>query len=234
MSGLILIVEDEADLLTALDYNLQREGYSTRVASTGRAALEAAQLDPVPDLVLLDLMLPDMSGTEVCRQLRANERTKKMSVVMVTAKSEEIDRVVGFEVGADDYVVKPYSVRELILRVRAVLRRSRADTANVEETVFGVMRIDLPAHRLWVEDKEVRLTALEFRLVTTFHARRGRVQTRELLLSDVWGYQADVTTRTVDTHVKRLREKLGVAGQYIETVRGVGYRFRGHPDELGT
>ncbi len=234
MSGLILIVEDEADLLTALDYNLQREGYTTRVAATGQAALEAAQLDPVPDLVLLDLMLPDMSGTEVCRRLRSNERTKHMSVVMVTAKSEEIDRVVGFEVGADDYVVKPYSVRELILRVRAVLRRSQSTKTSAEETVFGVLRIDLPAHRIWVEDKKVRLTALEFRLVTTFHARRGRVQTRERLLSDVWGYQADVTTRTVDTHVKRLREKLGTAGQYIETVRGVGYRFRGHPDEVGS
>jgi len=234
MSRLILIVEDEADLLTALDYNLQREGYSTRTATTGQAAIESAQLDPIPDLVLLDLMLPDMSGTEVCRRLRSNDRTKQMSVVMVTAKSEEIDRVVGFEVGADDYVVKPYSIRELILRVRAVLRRSQSAKPDNAEATFGVLRIDLPAHRIWVEEQEVRLTALEFRLVTTFHVRRGRVQTRERLLSDVWGYQADVTTRTVDTHVKRLREKLGNAGQYIETVRGVGYRFRGHPDEVGS
>ncbi|MCA9537714.1 MAG: response regulator transcription factor [Myxococcales bacterium] len=231
MSGLILIVEDEHDLLNALEYNLEREGYRTRVASTGRAALEAASFDPPPDLVLLDLMLPDMPGTEVCRKLRADDRMREVPVMMVTAKNEEIDRVVGFEVGADDYVVKPFSMRELLLRVRAVLRRARVTGDERDEIVFGILRIDQPGHRVWVDDEEIRLTALEFRLLTTFHARRGRVQTREMLLSDVWGYQADVTTRTVDTHVKRLREKLGQAGMYIETVRGVGYRFRPRPDE---
>lgn len=231
MSGLILIVEDEHDLLATLEYNLEREGYRTRTATTGKAALEAALVEPHPDLVLLDLMLPDIPGTEVCRQLRADERTREIPVVMATAKGEEIDRVVGFEVGADDYVAKPFSVRELTLRIRAILRRSRTPAEERDEASFGRLRIDQPAHRVWVDDEEIRLTALEFRLLTTFHARRGRVQTRERLLSDVWGYQAEVTTRTVDTHVKRLREKLGEAGQYIETVRGVGYRFRARPDE---
>jgi two-component system phosphate regulon response regulator PhoB len=232
MSALILIVEDERDLQTTLEYNLEREGYRTRSAMTGREALVQASREPVPDLVLLDLMLPDMAGTEVCRQLRAAEATKDVPVIMCTAKGEEIDRVVGFEVGADDYVTKPYSVRELMLRVRAILRRASQPVDDPKEITFGVLRIDVPAHRAWVDGREIRLTALEFRLLTTFHGRRGRVQTRERLLSDVWGYQAEVTTRTVDTHVKRLREKLANAGQYIQTVRGVGYRFRSTPDAV--
>ena len=235
MSALILIVEDERDLLATLEYNLEREGYQTRIAATGREALDAARLLPVPDLVLLDLMLPDLSGTEVCRQLRQDEATREIPVIMCTAKAEEIDRVVGFEVGADDYVVKPYSVRELLLRIRAVLRRATGPKEegtrdDAEDFSFGRLRVDVAGHQVWVDGEEIRLTALEFRLLTTFHSRRGRVQSRERLLSDVWGYQADVTTRTVDTHVKRLREKLDAAGDYIETVRGVGYRFRSRPD----
>ncbi len=231
MTSLILIVEDEHDLLTTLEYSLQREGYQTRTASTGQDALASVQLEPTPDLVLLDLMLPDISGTEVCRRLKQDDRTKKVPVIMVTAKGEEIDRVVGFEVGAEDYVVKPFSMRELILRVGVVLKRTQPAPAVQDEINFGCLRIDQPGHRAWVEDTEVHLTALEFRLLLTFYDRRGRVQTRERLLTDVWGYQADVTTRTVDTHMKRLREKLGAAGQYVETVRGVGYRFRARPDE---
>ena len=233
MSPIILIVEDEKDLLSTLDYNLEREGYRTRTAATGAEALAQAFLDPAPDLILLDLMLPDLPGTEVCRRLRADERTRDVPVMMVTAKGSEIDRVVGFEIGADDYVVKPFSLRELLLRVRALLRRARTVAEEGDELIFGRLRVDPPGHRVWVDDDEKMLTALEFRLLTTFHARRGRVQTRETLLSDVWGYQADVTTRTVDTHVKRLREKLGDAGAYVETVRGVGYRFRARPDEVG-
>jgi two-component system phosphate regulon response regulator PhoB len=153
---------------------------------------------------------------------------------MCTAKGEEIDRVVGFEVGADDYVVKPFSVRELILRIRALLRRVDSTRRNEGEPSlirFGRLKIDRDAHRAWVDDGEIALTALEFRLLHAFMSRRGRVQTREALLSDVWGIEADVTTRTVDTHVKRLREKLGEAGMYIETLRGVGYRFKDAPDE---
>jgi len=231
MGQTILIVEDERDLLATLEYNMQREGFETRTASTGEQALKLAEKEPRPDLVLLDVMLPDISGTEVCRSLKQNEALRRIPVFMLTARGEEIDRVVGFEVGADDYVVKPFSVRELMLRIRAVLRRSaRSDDALAEETTFGVLRIDPSAHRAWVDDAEVSLTALEFRLVTTFLARRGRVQSRETLLADVWGIEADITTRTVDTHVKRLREKLGAAGGYVETVRGVGYRFSSRPD----
>jgi two-component system phosphate regulon response regulator PhoB len=231
MQGLILVIEDEPDLATTLEYNLQREGYQTRVALTGQAGLDGAAAEPVPDVIVLDLMLPDLSGTEVCRRLRESDRTREIPIVMCTAKGSEIDRVVGFEVGADDYVVKPYSVRELLLRIRALLRRSHRNEAEPELIRFGRLRIDREAHRAWVDDKEVSLTALEFRLLHAFMSRKGRVQTRDALLSDVWGIDADVTTRTVDTHVKRLREKLGDAGMYIETLRGVGYRFRDEPDE---
>jgi two-component system, OmpR family, phosphate regulon response regulator PhoB len=228
MRGVILVVEDEADLAATLDYNLQREGYQVRLAATGKDALEALFADPVPDLVLLDLMLPDMSGTQVCKELRESERTRETPVIMLTARTEEIDRVVGFEVGADDYVTKPFSVRELLLRVRALLRRAQRSDAQIVS--FGQIRVDRDAHRVWIDSEEVKLTALEFRLLSAFMSRRGRVQSRDTLLSDVWGIDADVTTRTVDTHVKRLREKLGPAGRYIETLRGVGYRFRDQPD----
>ncbi len=233
MQGLILLVEDEQDLAATLEYNLQREGYLTRVAHDGQAGLDAAMQEPLPDAIVLDLMLPDLSGTEVCRRLRESERTREIPIIMCTAKGSEIDRVVGFELGADDYVVKPYSVRELVLRIRALLRRARAAGAEAEPEVvrFGRLRVDREAHRAWVDDKEVSLTALEFRLLYAFLSRKGRVQTRDALLSDVWGIDAEVTTRTVDTHVKRLREKLGEAGDYIETLRGVGYRFRDTPDE---
>jgi len=231
MLGLILVIEDEVDLATTLEYNLEREGYQTRVAHTGQGGLDAALKDPVPDAIVLDLMLPDIPGTEVCRRLREHERTRDVPVLMCTAKGGEIDRVVGFEVGADDYVVKPFSVRELLLRIRAILRRAQRVESEPEVLRFGRLRIDREAHRVWVDESELGLTALEFRLLAAFMARKGRVQTRDTLLSDVWGIEADVTTRTVDTHVKRLREKLGEAGAYIETLRGVGYRFRDQPEE---
>jgi two-component system, OmpR family, phosphate regulon response regulator PhoB len=233
MSGVILVIEDEKDLVAALEYNLEREGYQTRSSLTGRGGLELADQDPVPDAVVLDLMLPDISGIEVCRQLRVNKRTQHVPVLMLTAKGEEIDRVVGFEVGADDYVVKPFSVREVMLRVRALLRRQQRDEPEGSEVAFGRLRLDSGGHRAWVDDQEAVLTALEFRLLTTLLTRRGRVQTRERLLQDVWGIEADVTTRTVDTHVKRLRQKLGGAGEYIETLRGVGYRFKESPTGNG-
>ena len=228
MPGMILIVDDERDLVSTLEYNLQREGYQTRSALTGQEALAQAALAPVPDLILLDLMLPDLPGTEVCRQLRGRAETKQIPVVMLTAKGEEIDRVVGFEVGADDYVTKPFSVRELLLRVRAVLRRMSASEEASEDLSFGNLRVDTSAHQVWWDGAELTLTALEFKLLTTLLGRKGRVQTRKQLLDDVWGIQADVSTRTVDTHVKRLRQTLGPAGDYIETLRGVGYRFRTH------
>ena len=228
MSARVLVIEDEVDLATTLEYNLRSEGFQVQLAYTGRQGLSSAASDPIPDVVVLDLMLPDIAGTEICRRLREQERTRDLPIIMCTAKGEEIDRVVGFEVGADDYVVKPYSVRELVLRIRAQLRHR--SSRNLDESVrlrFGVLALDPDAHRAWVEDAEIALTALEFRLLHAFASRRGRVQSREALLRDVWGIDADVTTRTVDTHVKRLREKLGVAGAYIETLRGVGYRFAG-------
>ncbi len=231
-SKLVLIVEDERDLANTLKYNLERAGYQTRVALTGQQALELAPAEPVPDLVLLDLMLPDISGTEVCRRLRQHERTRAVPVIMLTAKGQEIDRVVGFEVGADDYVVKPYSVRELLLRIVAILRRaSGEDDRDVDDLTFGAISVNTAAHRVTLAGDEIALTALEFKLLTTFLMRKGRVQTREVLLNDVWGIHANVMTRTVDTHVKRLREKLGDAGKYIETLRGVGYRFKESAEE---
>lgn len=230
----VLIVEDEPDLVQILEYNLQREGFITTSALTGAEALDLAHSAPVPDLVLLDLMLPDMSGKDVCRHLRASDATREVPVIMVTAKGEEIDRVIGFEVGADDYLVKPFSLRELMLRIKAVLRRARATSVAkpAKRIEGGPISLDIEAHRAYVDDVETELTALEFRLLRTFLERRGRVQSRERLLSDVWGYSPDVTTRTVDTHVKRLRQKLGEQpGRWVETVRGVGYRFRAAGDE---
>jgi two-component system phosphate regulon response regulator PhoB len=234
MSGLILVVEDEKDLLDSLAYNLGREGYETRLAGDGRLALQLAGEEPPPDLVILDVMLPDLDGFEVCRQLRQSERTRRTLVLMLPARGAEVDRVVGFEVGADDYVLKPFSVRELMLRVRALLRRGRSDASRADATgeiLFGRLRLDPTGHRLWVDGDEVALTAMEFRLLQTFLERKGRAQSRDMLLDTVWGIQADVNTRTVDTHVKRLREKLGAAGAYVETLRGVGYRFKSRPDE---
>jgi two-component system phosphate regulon response regulator PhoB len=224
------VVDDEPDLVATLEYNLRKEGYDTRTALSGEAALEAAGAHPLPDLVLLDLMLPDISGHEVCRRLRAAERTRQVPIVMLTAKGEELDRVVGFEVGADDYVVKPFSVRELMLRVRAVLKRATAEPDSDELLSYGTLEVDRAAHRVCVDDVEVTLTALEFKLLVTFLEREGRVQSRDTLLADVWGIEADITTRTVDTHVKRLREKLGDAGKHIEPLRGVGYRFSERAD----
>jgi two-component system phosphate regulon response regulator PhoB len=222
----ILVVEDEKDLQEVLTYNLRQAGHTPIVVSSGRDAVGAVS-DHHPDLVLLDLMLPDVSGIEVCRRLKSENDTREIPIVMVTARGDEVDRVVGFELGADDYVVKPYSLRELLLRIEAVLRRRTPAPASGSKgpLVFGKLRVDREAHRVWVDDAEITLTALELRLLSTLLERRGRVQSRPALLDDVWGMSGEVTTRTVDTHVKRLREKLGSAGPYIETVRGVGYRF---------
>ncbi len=219
----ILIVDDEPDLVATLAYNFRQAGFEVLTAATGRDALRLAQTRG-PHLVLLDLMLPDLQGGEVCRKLKSDPKTRSIPVVMLTARGEEVDRVVGFEIGADDYVVKPFSVRELLLRVRAVLRRGEAGVTD-EPLRIGPLTLDLAAHRAHVEDREVVLTALEFKLLATLVARKERVQTREQLLQDVWGLYLSVETRTVDTHVKRLREKLGVAGALIQTVRGVGYRL---------
>ena len=220
----ILVVEDETDLVRTLDYNFRQAGFEVYTATSGREGLRIAAARG-PDLVLLDLMLPDLQGVEVCRLLKADPKTRTTPVIILTARGEEVDRVVGFEIGADDYVTKPFSVRELVLRVRAVLRRGETTERPAEVMKLGQLTIDSEAHRVHVEGREVLLTALEFRLLRTLVHRRDRVQTRETLLNDVWGLNLNVETRTIDTHIKRLREKLGKAGSLIETVRGVGYRF---------
>ncbi|MCA9490315.1 MAG: response regulator transcription factor, partial [Myxococcales bacterium] len=231
--GTILIVDDEEDLRNLLDLAARREGFDTVVASSGTQALDILKTLR-PQLVVLDLMMPDLSGTEVCRRIRATPEIAATPIIMLTARGEEIDRVVGFEVGADDYVVKSqFSVREFLLRVRAVLRRTEGREATPEPApeaasnvlTFGTLTLDLDGHRAFVDGEEIALTATEFKLLRTLAARPGRVQSRGTLLSDVWDMPPDINTRTVDTHMKRLREKLGSAAPLLETVRGVGYRF---------
>lgn len=226
MPDLILVIDDEPDLTSTLSFNLEQQGYHTRIAHTGQDGLREAARSPAPALVLLDLMLPDLSGTEVCRRLRAQPETRDLPIVMLTARADEIDRVVGLELGADDYVTKPFSVRELMLRIRSVLRRRAVPEVDAPVVGVGLVRLDTEGHRAWVGGEELGLTALEFKLLTTLMQRRGRVQSREQLLEDVWHVRPDVNSRTVDTHVRRLRSKMGPAGVYIETIRGVGYRFR--------
>jgi two-component system phosphate regulon response regulator PhoB len=220
----VLIVDDERDLAELIDFNLKSAGFSTHVAATGEAALSSAR-EQRPELVLLDLMLPDMPGTEVCRQLRSEALTRDVLIVMLTAKGEEADRVRGFEVGADDYVTKPFSVRELVLRLKAILRRSGSPKDGLAPLTLSSLKLDVSAHRFYVESREVPLTALEFRLLEYLMTRVGRVQTRDQLLEDVWGLSSSLETRTIDTHVMRLRDKLGPARACLETVRGVGYRM---------
>ena len=229
----VVVVDDEADLRQVIEFNLSAAGHEVIVVGTGTEGLRVVR-ERKPEVVLLDIMLPDISGLEVCRQIKAAGDTKSVLVVLLTARGEEIDRVVGFEIGADDYVVKPFSVRELTLRVSAILRRGQVSDTQEQVVNFGILRMDREAHRVWVDGEELELTALEFKLLSILYDRRDRVQTRSVLLDVVWGIQADVTTRTVDTHVKRLREKLGEARDYIETVRGVGYRFIGELSELGS
>jgi two-component system phosphate regulon response regulator PhoB len=227
----ILVIEDEKDLRDVLEYNLRQAGHTVQLAATGKDGLRLAR-EGSPELVILDLMLPDIPGTDVCRALKHENGTRDTRVMMLTAKGEEIDRVVGFELGAEDYVTKPFSVRELLLRIQAVLRRRDPGAEEKGRSIeFGVLRVDRQAHRVWVGGKEIDLTPLEFKLLTTLHDRKNRVQSREVLLTDVWEVHSDITTRTVDTHVKRLREKLGQAGEYLKTVRGVGYRFAETPEE---
>lgn len=221
----VLIVEDERDLAELLAYNLEKEGYQALVAGTGIEGLEIARRE-LPDLVLLDLMLPGMMGTEVCSALRHSEKTRGIPVLMLTARGDEIDRVVGFEMGADDYIVKPFSMRELMLRIRAILRRSGPESSAAERQVAaGPIVIDCGSHRVTIAGTEVELTSTEYKLLLYLAEHRGRVLQRELLLQDVWGYNFVGDTRTVDTHVTRLRNKLGDAGEMIKTVRGFGYKL---------
>jgi two-component system phosphate regulon response regulator PhoB len=223
----ILVIEDEPGLQQVLDYNLRREGHEVLLALLGAEGLRIAR-DARPDLVLLDWMLPDRSGTEICRQLKSAPATSRIPVIFVTARSDEVDRIVGFEVGAADYIVKPFSIRELMLRVQAVLRRTDS-VSTARMVAFGCLSIDEDAHRVWVDEQEVELTLLEWKLLLALYENRDRVQSRGVLLDSVWGMDVSITTRTVDTHVKRLRDKLQRAGEYVETVRGIGYRFAGAP-----
>lgn len=222
----ILVVDDEPDILNLLEYNLKRSGFQAILAKDGPEAIEAARANR-PDLVLLDIMLPDMEGTEVLRRLKSVEATASIPVIMLTAKGEEVDKIVGFELGAEDYITKPFSPRELILRVKAVLKRTAERPEPVEAAVsFNELIVDLSRHKVSVSGKPVELSSTEFRLLSELMQAKGRVLTRDNLLDRAWGRDCFVIPRTVDTHVRRLRSKLGSAGDYIETVRGVGYRFR--------
>jgi two-component system phosphate regulon response regulator PhoB len=238
----VLVVEDEPDLRELLTYNLEAAGFIVHAADKGLDGLAEAQ-DFLPDIILLDLMLPDIPGTEVCRRIRAADPSvPQPAIVMLTAKGDEIDRVVGFELGADDYVVKPFSVRELVLRVNAILRaRGRpaspeplSPPATRRRYVVGPLEVDVDGYHVFVSGDEVHMSAMEMRLLIYLVEHRGRVRSREDLLEDVWGYKPGVSTRTVDTHVKRLRDKLGDAGSLVETVRGMGYRLSAeHPVVIG-
>lgn len=225
----IFIVEDEPDLRDTLSFNFENEGFKVSSFPDGEKCLTSVKKNK-PDLIILDLMLPGINGLDVCREIRSKEENNDVSIIMLTAKGEEIDRIVGFELGADDYVTKPFSVRELILRVKVLLKK-RSDNQTAEKILeYGPVKMNLDAHSVLVDDIDVVLTALEFKLLKHLLKRRGRVQTRDQLLGDVWGYSSEVTTRTVDTHIKRLREKLGSTGDLIQTIRGVGYRFNNHSE----
>ncbi len=219
-----IIIEDERDLAELVAFNLEKEGWKTAIALDGRSGLELVKTE-LPDLVILDLMLPEMGGIEVCRAIRRHERTTAIPIIMVTAKGEEIDRVVGFEMGADDYLVKPFSTRELLLRIKAILRRASQPGQEEKLITRGALAIDPERHRVTVGDTEINLTSTEFKLLQTLAERTGRMQGREQLLRDVWGYSSTADTRTVDTHITRLRSKLGEAGEMIRTVRGFGYKM---------
>jgi len=220
----VIIIEDERDLAELVAFNLEKEGWQTVVALDGKSGLERVTAE-LPDLVILDLMLPELSGIEVCRHLRKQEKTAAIPVIMVTAKGEEIDRVVGFEVGADDYLVKPFSTRELLLRVKAILRRANPPGQEEKLLSRGVLTIDTDRHRVTVKGEEINLTSTEFKLLQVMAERIGRMQSRDQLLRDVWGYSSNADTRTVDTHITRLRNKLGDAGDMIRTIRGYGYKM---------
>lgn len=220
----ILVVDDEPDALELVSFNLKAAGYEVVTADDGTDAIKKAR-QQVPDLILLDVMLPEVDGLEVCKLLRRDPATAGIPIIMLTAKAAEIDRVLGLELGADDYVTKPFSPRELTLRVKNLMRRRNASEEKPDQFSIGDLFIDVPRHLVTVARKRIDLTATEFKLLTILALRRGRVQSREQLLRDVWEYDNIIDTRTVDTHMRRLREKLGGACRYLDTVRGVGYRF---------
>ena len=232
MSHHILVVEDEPDINKTVSYNIANEGLKPLSALNLTEAESYISSNNI-SLIILDLMLPDGSGLDFCKKLKSSNAYSDIPIIIVTAKDDEVDKVVGFELGADDYVTQPFSVRELMLRIKAILKRNSKDmTQNTSSKIetFGILSINEDSHEVFINDDEIILTALEFKLLKHLLDRRGRVQTRDQLLSDVWGYSAHITTRTVDTHVKRLREKMGVMGKHVQTIRGVGYRFSRNPD----
>ena len=220
----ILVVDDEPEAVELLEFNLKQAGFNVITASDGAQALTKAR-SALPSLIVLDLMLPEIDGLEVCKMLRRDPATARIPIIMLTAKAAEIDRIIGLELGADDYITKPFSPRELVLRIKKVLQRGRAAATEPETLKFGELLIDPPRHLVQWRGKRIELTATEFKLLVLLAQRRGRVQSREQLLQDVWEYNSFIDTRTVDTHVRRLREKLGPAARHLDTVRGVGYRF---------
>ena len=239
----IAVIEDESALAEVLQYNLERAGFDVEVYSRGDTAWEGMR-ERVPDAILLDLMLPGLDGLELGRILKRDEKTAHVPIIMLTARTEEVDRIVGLELGADDYITKPFSPREVVLRVKAVLRRAKpaealgtgvaigaatAEATSADDTIWieaGDLRVDVEGHRAYVGGEELALTPIEFRLLRFLLERKGRAQTRAQLLADIWGYADDVDSRTVDTHIRRLRKKLAREGDRIETVVGVGYRLR--------
>jgi DNA-binding response OmpR family regulator len=225
MKPRILVVDDEPDALEILGFKLKDAGYVPLFAKDGAKAVVAAR-DERPALIVLDLMLPEIDGLEVCRVLRRDPATAAIPIIMLTARASEMDRVIGLELGADDYVTKPFSPRELVLRIQKLLARAKAADDPITQLRLGALEIDVPRHQVTVSGKAIELTATEFKLLEILARRRGRVQTRDRLLQDVWGYDNPIDSRTVDTHMRRLREKIGVAADDLETIRGVGYRFK--------
>ncbi len=220
----ILVADDEPDVLSLVSLNLQRAGFEVLKASDGEQALRLAR-EEEPALVVLDLMMPGLSGLEVAKLLKREVQTSRIPVLMLTAKSEEVDRIVGLELGADDYVTKPFSPREIVLRVQSILRRMETPSGGDDELKVGCIQVDRVRHEVRIEGKPLEFTATEFKLLSVLMERCGRLQSREVLLNDVWGYESVIDTRTVDTHIRRLREKLGPAADMVETVRGFGYRM---------
>jgi two-component system phosphate regulon response regulator PhoB len=225
MKPKILVVDDEPEAVELVEFNLKQAGYAVTTAADGAEALKKAR-SQTPDLIVLDVMLPEMNGFEICKVLRLDPATAGIPIIMLTAKAAEIDRVLGLELGADDYLTKPFSPRELVLRIRKILERGKPAGEKREAIHFGDLRIDVPKHLVTWRGKPIDdLTATEFKLLTVLAQRAGRVQSRDALLRDVWEYDSLIDTRTVDTHMRRLREKLGPASKHLDTVRGVGYRF---------
>ena len=222
---MLLVIEDDQNLSKLLEYNLERAGFSCQLAYSGEDGLEQLSRKS-SDLILLDIMLPGMDGFEICRRIRQNQLYKDLPIIMLTAKGEEIDRILGFELGIDDYVIKPFSPRELILRIRAILKRDRRQGGKTQEILkAGGLEVDLTRHIVTLDGKELVLTLMEFKLLVALLKRKGDAQSREILLSDVWDVDKSINTRTIDTHITRIREKLGSTGSMIKTVRGLGYKL---------